>query len=444
MATTLLCIFLLVHGRVMHTTPVKKKFKREKKIERSDTIKVLLFYHAADYFVYQGSVIGFQYDLFKKMGKDLDRPISITIENDPSKAFLESLGEKYDIVGFDFEKSHFIPMYITESDPHSYTYPVLLMRKGTTIDSNEVRVVHASAKYSNKIDFSILEQPEKWRLQRNVDATEEDLVDMLQDTLIDYMVCNYNVAITILPFYKDLVLGPRIGENFPRTWVLNSDNVALNDSINSWLRQYKETKAYKKLCSKYLSRQSYVIKHSFGDKRNKTSSYDHYMKAASKRCNIDWRFMSSIIYQESRFSSDVLGFGGSFGIMQMMPATRERYGITDSSTVEEQILAGARYIAYLYRIFESKVDSSEIYYFVAGAYNSGPGHILDAMALCEKHGGNHQHWSPVSKYLILKSHKEYYSDPVVKCGYYPGKHTANYVHEVMTRYNGYVVTKKEE
>ena len=74
----------------------------------------------------------------------------------------------------------------------------------------------------------------------------------------------------------------------------------------------------------------------------------------------------------------------------------------------------------------------------------GPGHILDAIALCQKHGGDATHWNEVAEYLMLKSHKEYYCDPVVKCGYYPGKHTVNYVNEVMDRYNGYVITKKEE
>ncbi len=444
LATVLLGVFIFVHGYSSHT-PVKEKYKGEiKSSDHGDTIKAMIFYHAADYFVYQGSVIGFQYDLIKRMGKDLGRPVTITVEIDPDKAFLECFGNNYDLIGFDFDKSFFMPLYLAESEPHSYTHPVLLMRKGMVLDSSQERVVHASAKYSNKIDFSSLEQPENWRLQHNVDATVEDLVEMLEDTLIDYVVCNYNVAITILPFYRDLVLGPAIGKEFPRTWVLNESHRELNDTINRWLRDFKKTEDYHKLCTKYLSRHSYVIENSFGKRRNNISSYDRYMKAASKRCNIDWRFMSSIIYQESRFSSDVLGLGGSFGIMQMMPATCERYGITDSSSVEEQIWAGARYIAYLYRIFEDKVDTSEVYYFVAGAYNSGPGHILDAMELCKKYGDDPQHWSPVSEYLILKSHKEYYSDPVVKCGYYPGKHTVNYVREVMTRYNGYVVTKQAE
>ena len=112
--------------------------------------------------------------------------------------------------------------------------------------------------------------------------------------------------------------------------------------------------------------------------------------------------------------------------------------------MEDQIWAGAKYISFLYKIFDGKVDTAEIYNFVAASYNSGPGHILDAMALCKKYGEDATHWEKVAEYLALKSHKEYYNDPVVKCGYYPGKHTIHYVQEVMNRYKGYVITKQEE
>jgi membrane-bound lytic murein transglycosylase F len=444
LATLLLAAFVIWNGRVVHIPlPVKHKHEKEETVH-SDTITALIFYHAADYFVYHGSVIGYQYDLLKQLGKDLNRPVEITVESDPSQAFIEAFSNKYDIIGFDFNKEMFTPEYIIESEPHSYTYPVLIMRKDCELDSTRNHVVHASVKYSNRVDFSILGNPKKWKLQHNFDASVEDLFEMLEDTLIDYVVCNYNVAITMLPFYKHLVLGPRIGENFPRTWVLNRNNGALNDTINQWLRDFKTTKQYEKLCTRYLSRHSQIIQNSFGKKRNSISSYDKVMQNACAKYGLDWKFMSSIVYQESHFTSDVLGMGGSFGIMQMMPATCERYGITDTSTVEEQLYAGARYIHFLHNIFNNKVDSTQIYYFVAGSYNSGPGHILDAMALCKKYGGDATKWDEVAHYLILKSHRDYYSDPVVKCGHYPGKHTVNYVDEVMTRYLGYVLTKKEQ
>lgn len=442
-ATAVLFLILLTHGRQDYSS-FAHKIRHEKEVVHSDTINALIFYHAADYFVYQGSVIGFQYDLLKQLGKDLGRPVNISIEIDPDEAYLAAFSNDYDIVGIDFNKDFFTPEYIVQSEPHSYTYPVLIMRKKMEIDSNATHIVHAPERYTYIIDFNILDHPNQWKLQRDNDMTVEDLFEMLEDTLIDYVVCNYNVAITMLPFYTNLTLGPRVGNNFPRTWVLNSRNQELNNTINQWLRDFKETNKYQGLCNKYLSRHSYVIQNSFGSRRNKISSYDKCMKAACSRYGIDWRFMSSIIYQESHFSSDVLGMGGAYGIMQMMPATAKQYGLTDTSTVEQQLWAGARHIAYLYRIFANKVDTADVYYFVAGAYNSGPGHILDAIALCKKYGEDAAHWETVKEYLILKSHKEYYSDPVVKCGYYPGKHTTNYVNEVMNRYNGYVITKKEE
>ena len=444
-ATALLGVFIFSHERVDYL-PLKDKLKKVKEVTvaHSDTISALIFYHAADYFVYHGSVIGFQYDLIKKMGEELGRPVAIAIESDPAKAFLKSFSNEYDLVGFDFDKEMFTPEYITQSEPHSYTYPVLIMRKEKHPDTTKAHVVHASAKYANRIDFSELDNPGSWKLEHHPDATVEDLFDQLADGEIDYVVCNYNVAITMLPFYKHLVLGPRIGDNFPRTWVLNSNNGALNDTINQWLSGFKKTKEYDRLCTRYLSRASQLIQNSFGKQKNSISYYDKIIQNICDKYGLDWKFMSSIVYQESHFNSDVLGMGGSFGIMQMMPVTCARYGITDTSTVEEQLVAGAKYINFLYRIFDGKVDVSDIYSFVAGSYNSGPGHILDAMNLCEKYGGNQRRWEEVAQYLILKSHKEYYSDSVVKCGYYPGKHTVNYVDEVMTRYHGYVITKQEE
>jgi membrane-bound lytic murein transglycosylase F len=415
----------------------------KKNVEHSDTISVCLFYHAADYFVYQGSVIGFQYDIFKQMEKDFQRPVSITIEADPEKMFTTALANEYDIVCFDFDKSNYIPFYIEVSEPIAYTYPVLIMRKKDSSYDSVPHIVNTAAKYYNKLDFSNLENPNSWIIQHNTDLVIEDLMDMLVDKTIDYAVCNYNEAITLMPFYTQLTIGPRVGENFPRTWILNTRNKQLNSDINHWLADYKETNKYQALCEKYLSPHSYVISRSFGKSKNKTSHYDIVMKKAAAKYGFDWRLISSIIYQESRFTPDLVGFGGSYGIMQMMPVTCERYGITDSSSVEDQIWAGAKYIAFLCNIFRDKVDTADLYYFVAAAYNSGPGHILDAIALCEKYGGDPTKWSDVSTYLIKKSHKEYYRDEVVKCGYYPGKHTVNYVDQVMTRYNGFTITKEE-
>ncbi|MBR3551036.1 MAG: transglycosylase SLT domain-containing protein [Bacteroidales bacterium] len=442
-ASLILATVVLVHGHGS-AIPKLRIAKLEKKRVRvhGDTLSVCLFYHAADYFVYQGSVIGFQHDVLKQLEKDLQRPVNIVIESDPEKMFLTALSNQYDIICFDFDKTNYNPFYITVSEPVVYTYPVLIMRKKDPAYDSVPHVVNTAAKYYNKLDFSMLEDSLSWRIQHNPDLAIEDLMDMLVDGQIDYAVCNYNEAITLMPFYTQLTIGPRVGDNFARTWILNRSNGKLNDTINNWLVNFKETNKYQSLCEKYLSPHSYVISRSFGRSRNSTSYYDGVLKKASARYGFDWRLISAIIYQESRFIPDLVGFGGSFGVMQMMPTTCERYGITDSSSVEDQIWAGAKYISFLCNIFRDKVDTADLYYFVAGAYNSGPGHILDAIALCEKYGGDQTKWVQTAEYLIKKSHKEYYRDEVVKCGYYPGKHTVNYVEQVMTRYNGFTLSKE--
>ena len=162
------------------------------------------------------------------------------------------------------------------------------------------------------------------------------------------------------------------------------------------------------------------------------------MKRYGAKFGVDWRFVSSIIRQESGFKSDLVGMGGSFGVMQMMPATAANFGVTDTSSVEQQIYAGIRLIARLDHMFAKYVeDADERLYYVAAAYNAGSGHIVDACELCIKYGGDVTSWKEVSHYLLMKKEHKYYTDPVVKCGYYPGRHTVNYVEAVMNRYHGY-------
>ena len=297
------------------------KLEKKKQPQHSDTISVCLFYHAADYFVYQGTVIGFQHDIFKQMEKDFGRPVEITIESDPEKMFLTALSNQYDIVSFDFDKSNYVPLYIDISEPVSYTYPVIIMRKKDPAYDSLPHIVNTSAKYYNTLDFSSLEDPSSWTIQHNPDLAIEDLMDMLVDKQIDYAVCNYNEAITLMPFYTQLTIGPRVGDNFPRTWILNQHNTRLNDSINRWLSDFKETNKYQSICEKYLSPHSYVISRSFGKRRTSTSQYDAVLKKAAAKHGFDWRLISAIIYQESQFIPDLVGFGGSYGIMQMMPVT---------------------------------------------------------------------------------------------------------------------------
>ena len=51
------------------------------------------------------------------------------------------------------------------------------------------------------------------------------------------------------------------------------------------------------------------------------------------------------------------------------------------------IRAGIKYINWLHEIFDKRIpDPQERMKFILASYNAGPGHVLDAMKLAEKHG----------------------------------------------------------
>lgn len=404
-----------------------------------DTLYALLFYHASDYFVYRGAPIGFQYDMLKQMAKDMGKDIVITVESDPEKAFYTCFANQYDLVAMDVNKSQIFTKYLVFSEPHSYSYPVLISRRNMPISDTVAHELHVPAMFPVDITLEGLDSHVKWELVYTEHENTEDLFELLAEKKVDFIVSDYNLAVTLLPFYPNMRIVERAGSDFNREWVLNPGNPVLNDTINNWLVNFKRTKKYEVLCKRYLTTSSQVIRHSFGkSSRASISEYDAIIKKYSKAYGIDWRFVSSIIFQETKFNTDLVGVGGSFGIMQIMPETAENYGLTDTSSIEEQIKAGVKHIAALYKRYPKVSNELDRMYVTAAAYNAGSGHIQDAMALCAKYEKDSVNtWQNIFKYLSLKSQKEYYNDPVVRCGYYPGSHTIRYAKEVMERYKAY-------
>jgi len=131
-----------------------------------------------------------------------------------------------------------------------------------------------------------------------------------------------------------------------------------------------------------------------------------------------------------------------------MPATGRNLGIDITSTPGNNIKAGILYIEMLQKIFETKIpDEQERNRFILGAYNAGPGHILDAMKLAEKNGMDPRIWNDnVAVWLMKKSDPKYYNDTVVKNGYFRGRESISFVDEILERYEHYrnIVPEKQK
>jgi hypothetical protein len=91
---------------------------------------------------------------------------------------------------------------------------------------------------------------------------------------------------------------------------------------------------------------------------------------AAERHDVDAGFAVAVVNAESRLDRLRNSPKGARGPMQLMPATAERFGVTDICDPEENIDGGVRYLRELADEFRNPL-------LVAAAYNAGAGRVRD-------------------------------------------------------------------
>ena len=90
---------------------------------------------------------------------------------------------------------------------------------------------------------------------------------------------------------------------------------------------------------------------------------------AARTYSIDRELIQAVIAVESCFQQRAVSPAGAQGLMQLMPATAERFGVSDSFNAKQNILAGSRYLQWLLKRFGGNLRHA-----VAG-YNAGEGRV---------------------------------------------------------------------
>ena len=67
--------------------------------------------------------------------------------------------------------------------------------------------------------------------------------------------------------------------------------------------------------------------------------------------SVPYELVAALIDVESAWQPDAVSDKGAAGLMQLMPATAYRFGVTNRFQIEENIRGGVAYLAYLMRLF---------------------------------------------------------------------------------------------
>lgn len=416
-------------------------------------------YNSINYFIYRGQPMGYQYDLLRELAKHLDISLEIVVSNALEETFNCLRMGDCDLIAMNLTVTKERRKKFAFTTPHGQTRQVLVQRKPEGWE--KMRESHIERELiRNQLDLEnkkVYVQQNSAYYVRMLNLEEEigdtiDIIDVPDDAEnlifqvaegeIDYTVCDENVAMVHQTYYPNLDVKTAV--SFPQNlaWAVNSGANDLRREINIWLTEYRKSTRYAVMYNKYFKnrRSAGIVKSEFFTlSSGKISEYDEYIKEYSQEIEWDWRLLASLIYQESRFEPTAKSWAGAFGLMQFMPTTARRFGISPNSPVEQQIRAGTEFIKWLDQRFAEIIsDPEERIKFILGAYNVGPGHIFDAITIAKKQGLDPEIWSGnVDESLLKKSDPRFYRSPDIKYGYARGRETYNYVHQVLERYEHY-------
>jgi len=92
---------------------------------------------------------------------------------------------------------------------------------------------------------------------------------------------------------------------------------------------------------------------------------EYYVTAYAQHYRVPIALARAIVVRESNWQSCVISPKGAVGLMQLMPATAKRLGVTDRCDLNQNVSGGVRYLAWLMRRFHNDLR------LVAGAYYLG-------------------------------------------------------------------------
>jgi soluble lytic murein transglycosylase-like protein len=107
----------------------------------------------------------------------------------------------------------------------------------------------------------------------------------------------------------------------------------------------------------------------FGTLRLNTAAYADEIRLAATQHGVDEAVVRAIIHAESSFNPNAISRVGAQGLMQLMPATARRFGVSNSFDPGQNIRGGVQYLAWLLKRYNGDLT------LAAAGYNAGEGAV---------------------------------------------------------------------
>jgi membrane-bound lytic murein transglycosylase F len=446
-------------------------------IREGDTLVALVTYNTTGYFIYRGEPMGFEYRLLKQFAEDHDMVLRAEVVRDRSRLFHMLNAGEGDVVAARVVPAPSDSEHVAYTRGLYTTRPATVQRTGpadsadipeavdTVLDprdtvvaptrpaeirarliarpgglaGRDVHVPEATFYEDRLIELSDSLNEEIHVVEVDT-ASHESLLRRLARGEIRLTVSPENLAELKESYYTNIEVQPVIGAEHDVAWAVRNNAPELLDALNDWIRSEEALihQAYERYFVDRQGFQERVASEYLTSETGRLSEYDDLLKAEAPKIGWDWRLLAAQAFQESKFDARARSWAGAMGVLQLMPATAREVDVGDPFDPAENIAGAVRYLDWLGGRWEDEIaDPDQRLRFILASYNAGAGHVGDARRLAEKHGSDPNRWEDVAYWLLQKSKKRYYQDPVVRYGYARGMEPVLYVSRILDRYEHY-------
>lgn len=225
----------------------------------------------------------------------------------------------------------------------------------------------------------------------------EDILEMVNAGIVDYTIADTYLATLWESVFDQIRVHPDLVLSQGNTiaFAVRKGSPALKDALDQFLVTRRTGSLQGNILINRYYRNSNFIKDATdeADRARFLGLVDLFRRYADEY-DLDWRMLIAQGYQESRLDNTVVSPAGAIGIMQLLPSTAADMGVTDPTVLEDNVLAGIRYVRYLKDEFfnDPALEASQRLLFALAAYNAGPGRVRQLRQAALERGLDSNRW----------------------------------------------------
>ncbi len=417
-------------------------------IKQRRVLRLLTRNSAATYFIHQGELVGFEYDLAREFARRHGLQLEVVVP--PTSGALltwlkQGLGDLV-AAGVTLTEER-LQAGVTFSRPYFWVREIVVGRleDSTLTDPRDLAgrtlVVRRSASYWSTLErlrdsagvaLVLEEAPEEMET--------EEILDRVALGEYDLTVSDDNI-LSIEQSWRDDLLGLfPITDSVPHAWAVRAENTELLAAVNDFFRREYRGLFYGITREKYFGNPELTGSRALerASVTGTISPFDSLIQHYAAEYQFDWTLVAAQMFEESRFDPEARSFAGAIGLMQVMPRTARAFGFPPDELTQPAVNthAGVTYLAHVYQLIEDAATPEDRMWFALAAYNAGKGHLDDARRLARQRGLNPNIWfGHVGTVMPLLARRSIHA--TTRHGYCRCTEPVRYVEKIRVRQEAY-------